>query len=121
MRLNPHMNFDGRCEEAFKFYEKCLGGKISFTMTYGDSPVADHVPRRLAQQDHSCDIKYSERRIDCRRCSARPLSEATRLPCNPRPRGRGRDRTHLQSVVRKWHSADAAASDVLGRPLRHGR
>jgi len=44
MRLNPHMNFDGRCEEAFKFYEKCLGGKISFTMTYGDSPVADHVP-----------------------------------------------------------------------------
>ena len=44
MRLNPHLNFDGRCEEAFKFYEKCLGGKISFTMTYGDSPVADHVP-----------------------------------------------------------------------------
>jgi PhnB protein len=44
MRLNPHLNFDGRCEEAFKFYEKCLGGKISFTMSYGDSPVADHVP-----------------------------------------------------------------------------
>ena len=43
MRLNPHLNFDGRCGEAFKFYEQCLGGKISFTMTYGDSPASEHV------------------------------------------------------------------------------
>jgi hypothetical protein len=24
--------FDGQCEEAFKFYEKRLGGKITFMM-----------------------------------------------------------------------------------------
>jgi PhnB protein len=28
MQINPHLNFDGRCEDAFKFYEKALGGKI---------------------------------------------------------------------------------------------
>ena len=33
--------FNGQCEEAFRFYEKCLGGKIAFTMTYGESPMAE--------------------------------------------------------------------------------
>ena len=44
MQLNQHVNFNGSCEAAFKFYEECLGAKISFMMTYEGSPVADHVP-----------------------------------------------------------------------------
>ena len=27
MKLNPYLNFNGQCAEAFKFYEKCLGGR----------------------------------------------------------------------------------------------
>ena len=41
MQLNPHLAFNGQCEAAFTFYEKCLGGKITFMMRYGDSPVAE--------------------------------------------------------------------------------
>jgi len=37
MQLNPYLTFDGRCEAAFKFYEKVLGGKIEAMMTYGSS------------------------------------------------------------------------------------
>ena len=44
MELNPYLNFDGRCEAAFKFYEKCLGGKIEMMMTHGQSPMADQTP-----------------------------------------------------------------------------
>ncbi|MBZ5653323.1 MAG: VOC family protein [Acidobacteriia bacterium] len=44
MQLNPHLAFNGQCEAAFMFYEKCLGGKITFRMTYGDSPVAEQTP-----------------------------------------------------------------------------
>jgi PhnB protein len=44
MRLNPHLAFNGQCEAAFKFYEKCLGGKIVVMMTYGDSPAAAQSP-----------------------------------------------------------------------------
>ncbi|MFZ0211156.1 MAG: VOC family protein [Candidatus Acidiferrales bacterium] len=40
MKVSPHLNFNGQCETAFKFYEKCLGGKITFMLTYGDSSVA---------------------------------------------------------------------------------
>lgn len=44
MRLSPHVNFNGSCETAFKFYEECLGAKITFMMPYEGSPVVDHVP-----------------------------------------------------------------------------
>ena len=44
MQLNPYLNFNGQCEAAFKFYGRCLDGKIVFTMTYGESPMADKVP-----------------------------------------------------------------------------
>jgi PhnB protein len=44
MQLIPYLNFNGQCETAFKFYEKCLGGKIIFMMRHEGSPVADQVP-----------------------------------------------------------------------------
>jgi PhnB protein len=44
MQMNPHLAFNGECEAAFKFYEKCLGGKIVTMMTYGDSPMAEQMP-----------------------------------------------------------------------------
>ena len=44
MKWNPHLTFDGRCKEAFEFYEKCLGGKIVAMLAYGDTPVKEHMP-----------------------------------------------------------------------------
>ena len=46
MTLNPCINlsFDGQCEAAFKFYEHCLNGKITFMLTWGDSPIAKDAP-----------------------------------------------------------------------------
>ena len=48
MQIDPHLGFNGNCEEAFKFYEKTFGGKIEFKMTYGESPMAaqSHQKRR---------------------------------------------------------------------------
>ena len=44
MQLNPYLIFNGQCEAAFKFYERCLGGKIEFMLTHGDSPMAQQTP-----------------------------------------------------------------------------
>jgi len=44
MRVNPHLEFDGRCEAAFTFYEKTLGGKIVFMMRHEDSLLAKPMP-----------------------------------------------------------------------------
>jgi PhnB protein len=47
MQLNPYLNFNGNCAAAFKFYEKCLGGKIAMMMTFAESPMAEQVPAAL--------------------------------------------------------------------------
>jgi PhnB protein len=38
MQLNAYLNFNGQCEAAFKFYEKCLGGKIVAMGRFEDMP-----------------------------------------------------------------------------------
>ena len=44
MQMNPYLTFDGRCEAAFKFYEKVLGGKIEAMIPHEGTPAAEHVP-----------------------------------------------------------------------------
>ena len=38
MKLYTHLNFGGNCEEAFRFYEKHLGGKITMMMKASELP-----------------------------------------------------------------------------------
>jgi PhnB protein len=40
MKLYAQLNFGGNCEEAFRFYEKHLGGKITMMMTQSQAPGA---------------------------------------------------------------------------------
>jgi PhnB protein len=44
MEIAPYLIFNGNCAEAFRFYEKTLGGKIHGMQTYGESPAKEHVP-----------------------------------------------------------------------------
>ena len=37
-----------KCKDSVRFYERVLGGKIRFMMTYGESPVADQMPPEFA-------------------------------------------------------------------------
>jgi len=43
MKLNTYLNFNGRCQEAFEFYQKVLGGTIPMMMTHRDSPASASV------------------------------------------------------------------------------
>lgn len=38
-----HIHFNGNCAEALNFYAKCLGGKIVFSTTWGETPAAKEV------------------------------------------------------------------------------
>lgn len=36
LKLDPYLNFDGTCEEAFNFYKSVFGGELSEVMRMGD-------------------------------------------------------------------------------------
>lgn len=38
MQLNAYLNFNGNCAEALDFYERHLGGRVEFRLTYGEAP-----------------------------------------------------------------------------------
>jgi PhnB protein len=44
MQWNPYLAFNGQCEAAFKFYQRCLGGQIVAMIPYGDTPSGGDVP-----------------------------------------------------------------------------
>jgi PhnB protein len=50
MEVSSYLIFNGQCEAAFKFYEKCLGGKISFIASYAGSPMENQVPAEWGQK-----------------------------------------------------------------------
>ena len=47
MRMTTYVNYPGTCAEAFRFYEKHLGGKIAMLMTHGQAPDQSRVPPEL--------------------------------------------------------------------------
>ena len=38
MRLDVYLNYRGTCEQAFQFYERNLGGRITGMVRHGDQP-----------------------------------------------------------------------------------
>ena len=44
MDVNPYLSFNGQCEAAFKFYEKCLDGSGLSFHKYAGSPMSGQVP-----------------------------------------------------------------------------
>jgi PhnB protein len=61
MQLNPHLSFNGECEAAFKFYEKCLGGNITFLMPYEGSPMARQAPAAWGKKILHATLKLGDR------------------------------------------------------------
>ncbi len=63
MQLNPHLGFNGQCEAAFKFYAKCLGGKIELMMTYGESPMAEQMPAAMRGKIIHATVALGDQRL----------------------------------------------------------
>lgn len=44
MKLQIYLNYGGNCEQAFRFYEQHLGGKITMITRHGQQPNPENVP-----------------------------------------------------------------------------
>lgn len=38
MRIEPYLNFNGRCDEAIEFYKKAVGAEVTMLMRFKESP-----------------------------------------------------------------------------------
>lgn len=45
--MQAYLTFNGNCAEAFAFYAQALNGKVTFTQTFGESPMAAQLPAGL--------------------------------------------------------------------------
>ena len=57
-KLNPYLNFNGRCTEAMNFYKGIFGGDLQL-MLAGDSPAKDQMPPELHDQVMHSHLKSS--------------------------------------------------------------
>ena len=44
MQLHTYLNYGGNCEQAFRFYEQHLGGRVTMLTRHGDAPGPDNTP-----------------------------------------------------------------------------
>lgn len=63
MEVAPYLSFDGTCAEAFDFYAEVLGGTVEFRMTYGESPMAEHMPEEHRGRVIHVSLAVGDRKI----------------------------------------------------------
>src|SRR5712672_2338146 len=119
MQMNPYLTFNGQCEAAFKFYEKCLSGKIVMMLANGGSPMADQVPADRRDKILHARLNGGRRGIDGVRRAARALRASKGIFRDARHLRSRRCRAHFSRSVTKWDGADADPEDLLGRPVLH--
>jgi len=54
MKLDIYINYKGNCEQAFRFYEQHLGGKIIMMTTFKEMPDYNNIP-----EDRKNDILHA--------------------------------------------------------------
>jgi PhnB protein len=88
MRVQPYLNFNGRCEEALEFYKKAVGAQVQMMMRFKEAPPSpDHKPAPDTENKimHSCmRIGESEVMASDGYCNgATPKFEGISLTLNP--------------------------------------
>ncbi len=63
MQTQVHLNFKGDCEDALKFYEKALGAKRTFSVTWAESPMAKDAPKGWDKKIMHATIKIGDAEV----------------------------------------------------------
>jgi len=63
VKIHPYLSFDGQCHAALQFYERCLGGKIVYMMTYAQSPMATQVPPEWGERIYHATFSFGDQTL----------------------------------------------------------
>ena len=84
MQLQPYLMFDGRCEEAAKFYEKTLGAKIEKLVRFKDSPDPGMCPSPDGEKVMHMSLRIGEQALLASdgQCGGKPSFQGFSLSLN---------------------------------------
>jgi len=105
MKVEPYLNFDGRCEEAIEFYKSAIGAEVTMLMRFKDSPEKPAVGMCPPGADNK--IMHANRLG----CGDHGLVVGLRLETGDVLRHRAGEQLHILRQV-----SDVAAEQI-GRPL----
>jgi PhnB protein len=77
--VNPYLNFDGNCEEAFNFYKSVFGGEFQTVMRYKEMPAEE------MGESHQMPASEGEKIMHM----ALPIGQSTMLMGSDTPPGMG--------------------------------
>ncbi len=60
MKINPYLLFDGQCEQAFKFYEDVLGGKIEAMIRFDEMQESGDYPPESAKKIMHVSLRFGD-------------------------------------------------------------
>ena len=61
VKIEPYLNFAGRCEEAVAFYQTAIGAHMEFMMRFKDSP--DPLPPGMVPPGHENRVMHVSLRV----------------------------------------------------------
>lgn len=63
MKVQPYLDFDGRCDEALAFYRKALGAEVTMLMRYKDAPMPEGTSDCAPDPAHKDKVMHASVRI----------------------------------------------------------
>ena len=54
MLVQPYLSFEGRCDEAVKFYQAAVGAEVLMLMRFKESPDQSMISPGLCRQGDAC-------------------------------------------------------------------
>ena len=63
MKIVTSLSFAGNCREAFEFYARVLGGKITTAMRYGDAPPEMNMPEAMKDWLMHCWLEVGDQAL----------------------------------------------------------
>ena len=84
MQVQPYLFFEGRCEEAARFYEGALGAKIETLMRFKDSPDQGTCPSSDGDKVMHMSFRIGDQTLMASdgRCEERPSFQGFALSLN---------------------------------------
>ena len=99
MQVNPYLMFNGRCEEAFRFYEKALGGKIVAMLPHKGTPAEAHVPAEWRNKIMHAQLDIGDYVLMALRLSAGTLRKPAGFSVSLQVKDAGRKRIELFNAL----------------------